>query len=221
MRLPLPGPADVLRTAATARAGVTTALGLVPRADLAMSRVEMLLDRLEHVVSAAEQTTARSDDALTRTATTLDTVEVTARDAGRAVDGASGLVQRVDAMLGAWEQPLRRLAPVVRRVSESIDPREVEAAVSLIDRMPLVLDHLEHDVLPMMRQLDRVGPDLHEILEIVEDLRRVVTGLPGVGLLRRRGDDEPPVVVDSVHDAADGDEVDGRRRLRAAGARRR
>jgi hypothetical protein len=51
---------------------------------------------------------------------------------------------------------------------------------------------VETDVLPMLAQLDRVGPDLHELLEVVEDLRRVVTGLPGVGLLRKRGDDEPP-----------------------------
>ena len=40
--------------------------------------------------------------------------------------------------------------------------------------------------------VDRVGPDIHELLAVVEDLRQVVTGLPGIGFLRRRGDDEPP-----------------------------
>ena len=74
--------------------------------------------------------------------------------------------------------------------------------ISLIDRMPLVLDHLENDVLPMLQQLDRVGPDVHELLEVVEDLRRVVTGLPGVGLLRRRGEHEPPE-IESVHEKSD------------------
>ena len=47
-------------------------------------------------------------------------------------------------------------------------------------------------MLPVLSKLDRVGPDLHELLEVVEDLRRVMTGLPGIGLLRRRGDAEPP-----------------------------
>ncbi len=58
--------------------------------------------------------------------------------------------------------------------------------------MPVVLEHMDTDLLPVLRTLDRVGPDLHELLEVVEDLRRVVAGLPGVGLLRRRGEAEPP-----------------------------
>ena len=68
--------------------------------------------------------------------------------------------------------------------------REVDAAIALVDRLPMVLEHLESDVLPVLSKLDQVGPDLHELLEVVEDLRRVLTALPGVGLLRRRGDDD-------------------------------
>lgn len=202
MRLPLPAPADLIRSAAALREGVSTAVGLVARADVAMTRVEVMLDRLDEVLASAERTAAEADDALARTTKSLDVVEVTTRHAGRAVDGATGLLHRADAMLGQWEQPLRRLAPAVRKVGESLDPNEVQAAVSLIDRLPLLLDHVEHDVLPMMRQLDRVGPDLHEVLEIVDDLRRVLTGLPGVALLRRRGEDEPPQVEGSVHTGA-------------------
>jgi len=63
-----------------------------------------------------------------------------------------------------------------------------------------VLDHLENDVLPVLRTLERVGPDVHELLEVADDLRRVITGLPGIGLLRRRGEDEPPPVEGSVHE---------------------
>ena len=68
--------------------------------------------------------------------------------------------------------------------------KEVDAAIALVDRLPVVLEHLESDVLPVLKRLDHVGPDLHELLEVVEDLRRVITGLPGVGLLRRRSDDD-------------------------------
>ena len=88
----------------------------------------------------------------------------------------------------------------MERFAEALHPDEVTAGIGLIDRMPQLLDHVENDVLPALQSLDRVGPDLHEVLEIVEDLRRVITGLPGIGLLRRRGEDEPPPVEGSVHE---------------------
>jgi hypothetical protein len=59
-----------------------------------------------------------------------------------------------------------------------------------VDRLPVVLAHLDEDVLPMLQQLDRVGPDVHAILEVVDDVRDVLLGLPGVGLLKRMGDNK-------------------------------
>ncbi|MGH8970195.1 MAG: hypothetical protein ACRDV1_09635 [Actinomycetes bacterium] len=206
MRLPLPGPADVISSAVAARDAVHAALDLVPRAVDAMGRVERLLDRAEAAVARVETVATSAGKAVERSHRTLDVAEIAARDAGRAVEGVNGLLDRVDVNLTTWEKPLRQLAPAAQRFADTLHPDEVEAAIGLVDRMPAVLDHLENDVLPMMRQLDRVGPDLHEILEIVEDLRRVVTGLPGVGLLRRRGNEEPPEVEGSVH------EPDSRRR---------
>jgi hypothetical protein len=193
MRLPLPGPASLIGGAAAAADTVQTALGLLPRAADAMTRVEALLDRVEAVVDRADRTTHRS-------AALLDTAELVTRDASRTVDGAKGVLDRADLGLQAWEPSLRRLAPSLDRFADALHPDEVTAAITLVDRMPLLLDHVENDVLPMLKNLDRVGPDLHEVLEIVEDLRRVITGLPGIGLLRRRGEDEPPPVEGSVHD---------------------
>jgi hypothetical protein len=51
---------------------------------------------------------------------------------------------------------------------------------------------MEHDDIPGLPSRHRVGPHLHELLPVGEDPRRAITGLPGVGLLPRRGDDEPP-----------------------------
>jgi hypothetical protein len=195
------------------RDGVLAAVELVPRAAAAMTRLEALLDRAEAALDQTDTILARADltvthaeqistdatDAVSRVAGTLEVTAITARDAGRAVDGASGLITRLDVLLTTWEKPLRHLAPAAERFAASLSTAEVDAAISLVDRMPVVLDHLEGDVLPMLRQLDRVGPDVHELLEVVEDLRRVVTGLPGVGLLRRRGEDEPPEIDGSVH----------------------
>jgi ABC-type transporter Mla subunit MlaD len=207
MRIPLPGPTAVLGGAAAAAEALETALGLVPRAAEAMTRIEALLDRAEKVADQAEKVADRADQVVTRADTTteranavLSTAELVTRDASRTVDGATGVLDRVDSSLVAWEPSLRKLAPSLERFAEGLSPAEVTAAITLVDRLPLVLDHLENDVLPMLRTLERVGPDVHELLEVADDLRRVITGLPGIGLLRRRGEDEPPPVAGSVHE---------------------
>jgi len=199
VRLPFPGPAAVIGGAMSAAEAVETAIGLVPRAVQAMTRVEALLDHVEGVVDRTQAVISRveavADEAAESNAKARATVEAAAvvtRDAGRRVDGAGGLVDRMDTVLGTWEPVGRMLAPQAVRLADGLSGHEVDAAVSLIDRMPVVLEHVDTDLLPVLKTLDRVGPDLHELLEVVEDLRRVVTGLPGVGLLRRRGDPEPP-----------------------------
>ena len=192
MRLPFPGPAAVIGGAMSAAEAVETAIGLVPRAVEAMTRVEALLDRAEAVITRAEAVVDEAAESNAKVRAAVDAVAVVTRDAGRRVEGAGGLVDRMDTMLGTWEPVGRRLAPQATRFAEHLSDHEVDAAITLIDRMPVVLEHIDTDLLPVLRTLDRVGPDLHELLEVVEDLRRVVTGLPGVGLLRRRGDAEPP-----------------------------
>jgi hypothetical protein len=192
MRIPLPGPTAVIGGAVAAADALETAIGLVPRAAEAMTRLEALLDRAEKVADRADQVVTRADEATARAHAVLGTAELITRDASRTVDGAKGVLDRVDTSLVAWEPSLRRLAPSLEKFADALSPAEVTAAIGLVDRLPLVLDHLENDVLPMLRTLDRVGPDIHELLAVVEDLRQVVTGLPGIGFLRKRGDDEPP-----------------------------
>ncbi len=199
MRLPLPGPHDLLSSAEAIRDALAATLDLVPRVVDAMGRLEEVLDRADALTARADALLSSAEDAVVRNDRVLDSAAAATRDADRALEAAGAVLGRVDVLLTTWEKPLQTLAPAAQKIADALDPAEVQAAISLIDRMPVVLDHLENDVLPMMQQLDRVGPDLHEILEIVEDLRRVVTGLPGVKLLRRRGDEEPPPVEGSVH----------------------
>jgi hypothetical protein len=44
-------------------------------------------------------------------------------------------------------------------------------------------------VLPILSTLDRVGPDIHDLLEVTRDLKLAIAGIPGLGMLRRRGED--------------------------------
>jgi hypothetical protein len=71
-------------------------------------------------------------------------------------------------------------------MAETVEPHEVDAAVLLVDRLPELLQAVDQDLLPLARQLQGVGPELHALLELVEDLHSMVSKLPGMKLVRRR-----------------------------------
>lgn len=213
MRLPLPGPADLLALVGGLRDAVGAALDLVPRMTVLLDQADGLLARVDGVVAAIEETVVGAQAAVAATQATVLAAErtvqasaraaeevsavvgksaATQRRADDAVAGAQGLVNRVDPLLTSYEGSLRSLAPVLATFAGSTSEEEVSAAVSLVDRLPRLIAHVDDDVLPLLTRLDQVGPDLHELLEVTQDLRRVITGLPGVGFLRRRGDDEYP-----------------------------
>lgn len=185
MRLPLPGPSDVLAAVGSLREAVGAALELVPRITVVVGQVETLLGRIDRVVDSVEATVGAVDGFLER-------VRSTQRRADDAVAGAQGVVNRVDPLLSAYEPQLRTLAPVLHRLAETTSEGDVTALITLVDRLPRLVEHVDDDLLPLLATLDRVGPDLHELLEVTQDLRQVITGLPGVGFLRRRGEDDRP-----------------------------
>jgi hypothetical protein len=42
--------------------------------------------------------------------------------------------------------------------------------------------------MPILATLDRVGPDVHELLNVLKEVRQAINGIPGFSLLRRRGE---------------------------------
>jgi hypothetical protein len=59
----------------------------------------------------------------------------------------------------------------------------------MVDELPKLREHLVDDILPLLSKLDQVGPDLHNLLEVTRDLHLAIAGLPGLKLLRRRGEE--------------------------------
>ncbi|WP_336920943.1 hypothetical protein [Aquipuribacter sp. SD81] len=185
--------ADVVGSAADL---VQTAVGLVGRADTLLTRIDALVARAEAVLARAESAAAAAESAVERvgavTAHAQEQVDLVRRVTGKAdrvASAASGAVQRGTALVDQVEPIAAEALPVARRLVGSIDTDEVDAAVAVVDRLPTVLAGLDGDLLPVMRRLEQVGPDVHALLETVDDLRRLVEGLPGMGLLRRRDDD--------------------------------
>ena len=89
-----------------------------------------------------------------------------------AVVRTAGVLEGADALLTRASSPLLKALPVLIRLVDSLSPQEIDAAVLPIDR------------------LNDVGPDIHSLLEIVEDLQPAITGLPGIGRFTSSKDDD-------------------------------
>lgn len=195
----LPTPAELLGAAAGVKQVVTGtvdqvaesasgALALVPAATALLARASALLDRADALADHAQLVISRIDEVVTESDATVERVNVVTTKADRTMGGATGLVDRADSLLSSIEPVARQGVPIAEKIVDSISPAEVDAIVSIIDTVPTLLRHVQDDVLPLLQQLDAVGPDVHAILETVQDLAERIEALPGMGLLRRRAD---------------------------------
>jgi hypothetical protein len=107
--------------------------------------------------------------------------------AGEATRGAGELLRAIEPV-AAQGVPLA--STFVRELAEE----EVAAAVRMVDQLPRLAEHLESDIMPILATLDRVGPDMHELLNVVKDLREAIDGIPGLAYFRRRG--QRPAIPD-------------------------
>jgi hypothetical protein len=110
----------------------------------------------------------------------------------------------VDAVVGAAEDtvkrgakitddiapPLERLQPTLNTLAETTDPDEVKALVHVIDMLPEITDSMRDDILPLLKTLDSVGPDVRELLLVSRELYEMLGSLPGMGRIKKRVEDE-------------------------------
>lgn len=189
---------------------------LVERIGAVVDRVERTLDRTDRIVAEAEeavteiavisaaataaieQATAvahaaatavrEAEQVATAAGVVVGETEAIASRAGATVARAEVTAATADELLNAYEATLRKGAPMAHRFVEQLTAEEVDAAIRLVDELPKLTNHLSADVLPILATLDRVGPDIHDLLEVTRDLKLAVAGIPGLGLLRRRGE---------------------------------
>ncbi|MBW4721068.1 hypothetical protein [Saccharothrix obliqua] len=170
-------------------------MDLTPRAlfDLARTTVETAVSvpgRVVDLLTAAEDVVRRADQLVTRTTRVLERTEDLVGRA-EAVTADAVVAARTSRELVDDYAPLARQAhPLAQRFVEDLSPHEVDAAVQLVDQLPVLTKHLLEDVLPMLSTLDRVGPDIHQLLEVTNDVRQAILGIPGFNFLRRRGEDK-------------------------------
>ncbi|MFC0028533.1 hypothetical protein ACFFMM_03220 [Micromonospora chaiyaphumensis] len=189
--------------------------GVVDRIEGTLDRTDRVLDDAEAAVREVGVISAAATEAIETATGVATAAAAVVGEADRVARAAGALVVEADAvaaraagtvvaaeeaagtaaeLLGAYEPALRRAAPMATRFVEQLSPEEVTAAIRLVDELPKLKEHLTSDVLPILATLDRVGPDLHDLLAVTRDLKLAVAGIPGLGMLRRRGErltDEP------------------------------
>ena len=170
MRLPsVPGPRDLVAVVGRAGDGWEQLVAVVPRVTALLARAERVVADVGALVARIEETRVEAAAVVSRTEETR---------------------ARAAALIGALEPSLTTLQPTLERLAETTHPREVDALVGLIDHLPQLADQVERDLLPVMRTLGTVAPDLHDLLDVSRELNGMLGKLPGMGRIKRRVDEQ-------------------------------
>jgi hypothetical protein len=183
---------------------------LIDRVDATIDGIDETLRETRVVMGAAALAVEDAGAVAARASRLVDDAATTAEQATAAVTGvsvivaeassltaaAAGVVREVETtsietreLLDAYGPTLRQAAPLAARFVQELTPEEVTAAIRLFDELPRLRRHLTEDVMPLLGKLDQVGPDLHSLLEVTNDLHLAIVGLPGLRMLRRRGEE--------------------------------
>ena len=196
---------DLLRSPSDLAAAARSVLGWTDEAVQVVAdlpaRVAALLDEAERLVTRVGDTLDRVDDVTGRVDAVVDRVERVTGNAEQIVERIIPITGAADAVLetvgatGAGAQALlevfqpmtERGAPLLQHFLDEFSVDELHALIRLIDHVPQFTEHMEADIMPVLAKLDQVGPDVHELLDVLKDVRLAIEGLPGFSLFRRRG----------------------------------
>ena len=176
MRLPIPGPSDLLAVLGKGADQVDALLGAAPRMIALLDHADVLLLRATAAIDQVEVATEQAAVVVTRTSAV--------------VDRAEAQVARLTALLDGLEPPLIKLQPTLEVLADTTHPDEVAALVRLVDHLPELTARVENDVLPVMATLGSVAPDLHDLLAVSRELNDMLAKLPGLGRIKRRIDEQ-------------------------------
>ena len=193
---------DAVVTQVGATAGAADAL--VARASGTVDAADALVPRVSGTVVAADAVVGGADGLVRRVALLVELAEALAGAAQQAVDDAVELAGRarpaVEQAADLGEQlvdPAAALVPVVREQAPAVAamlPELVHVLGDVLQDLPELLQRIDRDVLPTLRLLRSTPGDVRALRDTVADIEPLVgdveaelAGLPGSGLLRRRG----------------------------------
>lgn len=183
MRVPLPGPRNLLDVLERGASSLEQLLSVVPRAVTLADDAAALLSKAETLIDRIEQTRVAAEAAVRSTEAVVGRAE-------QLVEASAPLVARTAPLVDDLEAPLRQLTPTLQRLAETTDPSEVDAMVALIDHLPGLAARMDTDVIPVLDSLKSVAPDLHDLLDVSREVNEMLASLPGLGRIKKRIDEE-------------------------------
>ncbi|HUR75943.1 MAG TPA: hypothetical protein VMZ00_16795 [Sporichthya sp.] len=212
----LDGPTQLLRTAVGLPQRV---VGLIDEAEDLLARARTSLASVETTTTQAAASIQRVSRMLDATEAVVQRTETLTKDATGTLSAARTLTQDAGAMVAQVQPEMQKVLPMLERFADRLSPAEVDAAIALVDELPALTRSLRDDVMPILGTLDRVGPDINELLHIMDDVRAAVLGIPGFAFFKKRGTEiieEHPELDPHPHD----DDVGRRNGVDLAAARR-
>ncbi|MDO9377614.1 MAG: hypothetical protein Q7T56_02100 [Nocardioidaceae bacterium] len=179
MRLPIPGPRDVLRVTEQGWSALEEVISMVPRLGAVLTDVEQIVAQARQVVAAVDLTRARADAVVVHTERVVETAEAL-------VGGAGLLTARAERLLDAFEPALATLQPTLQTLADSTSEKEVDALVALVDLTPQLVKHLDEDIVPILGTMNSVAPDLRDLLDVSRELNELIGSLPGLGRVKKK-----------------------------------
>lgn len=181
---------NVEQTIGEVKTITTTAAATVTEVTRIATTAGEVLSDVQTVAGSAAVLVAEAESVATAAGVVVGEAEAVASKAAGVVSQVEGTAATAGELLTTYAPTLRKAAPMAVRFVEQLSPEEVDAAIRLVDELPRLTEHLTADVLPILATLDRVGPDIHDLLEVTRDLNLAVAGIPGLRMLKRRGEEK-------------------------------
>ena len=162
---------------------------LVTRVGDTLDRVDAVTGRADAVVERVERVTGNAEQVVERMIPITGAADAVLESVGATSAGAQALLE-------VFQPMTERGAPLLQHFIDEFSVDELHALIRLIDHVPQFTEHMEADIMPVLAKLDQVGPDVHELLDVLKDVRLAIQGVPGFSLLRRRGADREDGLAD-------------------------
>ena len=162
---------------------------LVERAGGVADGAGALVGRAGEVAEGADALVKRADGVADGADALVERAGGVAGRADALVGRAGGLAESAGGLLDTYQPIAAQAAPLARRFVEEFSEDEIVAAIRLVDQLPRLTEHMESDIMPLLATLDRVGPDVHELLNQLREVRQAIQGIPGFRFFSRRGEE--------------------------------
>ncbi|GAC1331804.1 MAG: hypothetical protein NVSMB13_20180 [Mycobacteriales bacterium] len=190
--MPLPGLSSLTSLLQTQVDALTALPGVLSSLANATASFAESVARLPTLLEDSAALLGRADRLMARVEGTLTKIEPGTDRLAAAVD--SGLLEKTTALVdGVDPAMLERLPALLEQSALLVGGVDV----AMLGRMPALLDAVEGGTLPGLSQMPEMSRDIRamrdlmaQLFALMDDVQTRLSGLPGAGLLKRRGEDK-------------------------------